>query len=85
MKPETARALAYLRTRGRDGVTAAEAWRALGQERFPARVFELIHDHGHRIERVWERSDDGKRYARWYYVGAPVRFAPMTGVQEALL
>lgn len=84
MKPETARALAYLRLRGADGVTAAEAWRALGQERFPARVWELIRLHGYRIDRVMERSPDGKRFARWYFRERP-RFAPTHGVQEALL
>lgn len=84
MKPDTARALAYLRQRGKDGATNAEAWRALGQERFAARVWELIHEHHVAIDKVMERSEDGKRYARWYIVERPT-FAPMTGVQESLL
>lgn len=84
MKPDTARALVFLRARGRDGATNAEAWRALGQERFAARVWELIHEHGHRIEKVMERSEDGKRYARWYLAEAPT-FVPTTGAQETWL
>jgi hypothetical protein len=82
MKPNTRAALRLLRVRAADGVTVAEARAAIGSDRFPARVWELIHWHGYEVDRVMERAPNGDRYAR-YYLRAP-RVVPTTGTQIGL-
>lgn len=66
MKPNTRAALRLLRIRAGNGVTVAEARAAIGSDRFPARVWELTHWHGHEIDRVMERAANGDRHARYY-------------------
>lgn len=82
MKPATRAVLEFLRARGRDGVTPAEARTALGCDRLAARVREL-RQLGFDVETVRERSDAGANFAR-YYIHEALRSAPMTGEQIGL-
>ena len=83
MKPATAATLAFLRLRGADGATPAEARSAIACDRLAARVHEL-RAAGYDVESVPERTPMGARIARYYLRERP-RFRPLTGVQEALL
>lgn len=82
MKPATAATLAFLRLRGADGATPAEARNALACDRLAARVYEL-REAGHVIESVPERTPMGARIARYVLVERrPAE--PMRGDQTAL-
>lgn len=83
MKPATAATLAFLRLRGRDGATPAEARTAIACDRLAARVHEL-RAAGYAIESVAERTPMGAHVARYYLVERP-RFARVTGEQEGWL
>lgn len=83
MKPSTRATLEYLRRRGAEGATSAEARTAIAVDRLAARVAELRLA-GHRIESIPERAPNGAVYSRYRLVEAP-RFAPVHGIQEALL
>lgn len=83
MKPSTRQTLEYLRRRGAEGSTSAEARTAIAVDRLAARVNEL-RAAGHRIQSVPERAPNGAVYVRYYLQESP-RFAPLTGVQDALL
>ena len=83
MKASNAAALAYLRLRGADGASPAEARSAIACDRLAARVHELK-AMGFDIRTIRERSPMGATYARYVLVERP-RFAAVTGIQEALL
>lgn len=82
MKPATARVLDLLRLRGADGLTEAEATRALAQSRLAARIHELKAA-GYTIDSAPERTPIGAVIRRYYLRERPV-FHPLTGVQEGL-
>lgn len=71
MKPDTARVRGLLRSRGADGLTSAEARKALGTDHLGARVWELIHEEGDDITSVRERAENGRTYSR-YFLHEPV-------------
>jgi hypothetical protein len=83
MKPATLATLAVLRRRGPTGLTSNEAIPVVGTSRLAARVGELRAE-GYPVETRWERTPAGARIARYVLAETP-RFAPVTGVQEALL
>lgn len=82
MKPATAAVLDFLRLRGKDGATPAEARNAIACDRLAARVFELRRA-GYDIESIAERTPMGSRIARYYLTPDPV-FQPVTGTQEGM-
>jgi len=82
VKPATAHVLAFLRARGADGATPAEARTALACDRLAARVYEL-RAAGYDIESVSERTPMGARIARYFLRERPV-FAPIAGSQDGL-
>lgn len=82
MKPGSRAALNLLRTRGRDGLTEAEATTAIGCRRLAARVWEL-RQAGFDIESVAERAPNGSHYAR-YFLKERTAPEPTTGQQLAI-
>lgn len=83
MKPSTRATLAYLRRRGSEGSTSAEARTAIAIDRLAARVNELRAE-GYVIESVPERAPNGAVFCRYFLVERRA-FAPVLGVQESLL
>ena len=81
MKPQTRSVLALLHSRGRDGVTPAEARRAVGTDRLAARIGEL------RAEGYPIRSElvtvEGSRFARYFLEDTPLP-VPDRGVQTGI-
>lgn len=82
MKPATRQVLDFLRLRGPDGATPAEARHALACDRLAARVHEL-RAAGYDVESVAERTPAGARIARYFLRERPV-LAPVTGSQQGL-
>lgn len=67
MKPGTRRVLSVLKRRS---LTPQEALRAVGTDRLAARVWEIRQVFGRTsIERKWERTEDGTRFARYFWRG----------------
>jgi Helix-turn-helix domain len=83
VKASNAAVLRLLRARGADGLTSAEAMRAIACGRLAARIHELVTLHGFDIESVRERSEIGATYSRYYLREAP-RFAPVNGTQTGM-
>jgi len=82
MKPQAAAVLAFLRLRGKDGATPAEARAAIACDRLAARIHELKAV-GYDIETIRERTPMGAVIARYVYRERRA-FAPVTGSQEGL-
>jgi hypothetical protein len=82
VKPSARQVLDYLRLRGADGATPAEARAALACDRLAARVYELK-SYGYTIETLRERTPMGAVIARYVLVERP-RSEPMRGDQTAL-
>lgn len=70
MKPQTLLVLAYLRSRGRRGVTALEALDEVGTSRLAARVAELRAE-GYEIDSTYVTTPGGKRIVRYVIHEAP--------------
>lgn len=83
MKPATESVLRLLRVRGAEGLTEAESTNILACRRLAARVWEL-RQAGYTVDAVPERAPNGAVYSRYYLRERP-RFAPVSGVQDALL
>jgi hypothetical protein len=82
VKRQTRAVLRLLEVAGSDGVSPAEARRAVGTDRLAARVWELRRLHGYHIERVMERAENGDTYGRYYLRAGLAQ--PLRGEQEAL-
>lgn len=81
MKPSARLTLDYLRRRGPEGATSAEARTAIAVDRLAARVNEL-RAAGHTIESIPERAPNGAVYCRYRLVED--RFVAVVGSQERL-
>lgn len=81
MKPSAAAVLRLLRSRGPDGVTPAEARRAVGCDRLAARVLEL-REAGYPIRSELIRVE-GSRFARYVLKETPLP-VPDRGVQTGI-
>lgn len=66
--------LNYLKAH-KKGVSATEAWNALGIERVSARIWDLRHKYGHSIDKVWYQYEND--------YGHTVRFCRYVLVKEA--
>lgn len=82
MKAQTRLVLEYLRVRGVDGATPAEARAALACDRLAARVHELKAA-GYEVMTLRERTPMGAIHARYVLRERPT-FAPTTGQQESM-
>lgn len=67
LKPQTARTLAVLRSRGADGLTPLQALELVGTQRLAARVYEL-EAAGFRIDRTLVEIPRGGRVARYVLI-----------------
>jgi hypothetical protein len=67
MKPQTKRVLSALKRRS---LTPMEALSHIGTDSLAQRVWEIRKDFGHAsVERRWEYTRDGRRFARYFWRG----------------
>lgn len=67
MKPQTRKVLSLLKRRS---LTPLEALERVGTDRLAARVYEIRQRFGRgSVERRWDTTEDGRRFARYYWRG----------------